>query len=269
MRCLPPTIEELQALLVKIITRIMRLLTRLGFLIEEQGMTYLAEADRESSLLPLQAASCTYRLALGRRAGQKVLSLQACRETHSIAGKIGLMENCTFSSILASLLGFVPSLDQPIRPGEHLRWNRQTDLFRCLEIDHQLKLGGLLDGKVGRLCALQDSVHEICDTPMALRYVGPVVYETTGIYIFDGAHGRYPVLQRKLDEPLLVRTHYRARDVLTFYVTTFAQSPSNSIGTGRLTSWAARCKIANPRDLRRLLRLGYHSKSKQHHCNKD
>ena len=40
-------------------------------------MTYLAEADRESSLLPLQAASCTYRLALGRRAGQKVLSLQS------------------------------------------------------------------------------------------------------------------------------------------------------------------------------------------------
>jgi hypothetical protein len=43
----------------------MRLLTRQGFLIEEQGMTYLAEADRESSLLSLQAASCTYRLALG------------------------------------------------------------------------------------------------------------------------------------------------------------------------------------------------------------
>jgi hypothetical protein len=34
-----PTIEELQALLAKIISRIMRLLTRQGFLIEEQGMT--------------------------------------------------------------------------------------------------------------------------------------------------------------------------------------------------------------------------------------
>jgi hypothetical protein len=70
-----PTIEELQALLAKIISRIMRLLTRQGFLIEEQGTTYLGEADRESALLPLQAASCTYRLALGPRAGQKVLSL--------------------------------------------------------------------------------------------------------------------------------------------------------------------------------------------------
>jgi hypothetical protein len=82
------TIEELHARLAKIITRIMRLLTRQGFLIEEQDRTYLAEADRESALLPLQAASCTYRIALGPRAGQKVLSLQS-----------------------------VPSLDEPSTPG--------------------------------------------------------------------------------------------------------------------------------------------------------
>ncbi|HET9538184.1 MAG TPA: hypothetical protein VFP43_23020 [Mesorhizobium sp.] len=60
-----PTIEELQALLAKIITRIMRLLTKHGFLIEEQDRTYLAEGERDSALLPLQAASCTYRIALG------------------------------------------------------------------------------------------------------------------------------------------------------------------------------------------------------------
>jgi hypothetical protein len=48
-----PTSEELQVLLAKIITRIMRLLTKQGFLIEEQGTTYLAEADSESALLPL------------------------------------------------------------------------------------------------------------------------------------------------------------------------------------------------------------------------
>jgi hypothetical protein len=34
-----PTNEELEALLLKIITRVMRLLTRQGYLIEEQGMT--------------------------------------------------------------------------------------------------------------------------------------------------------------------------------------------------------------------------------------
>ena len=55
----------------------MRFLTRQGYLIEEQGMTYLAEADTDRALAPLQAASCTYRIALGPRAGQKVLSLQS------------------------------------------------------------------------------------------------------------------------------------------------------------------------------------------------
>ena len=60
-----PTIEQLQALLVKIITRIMRLLARQGVLIEEQGMTYLTEIDSHSALTPLQTASCIYRIALG------------------------------------------------------------------------------------------------------------------------------------------------------------------------------------------------------------
>jgi len=48
-----------------------------GFLIEEQGMAYLAEIDSDNPLTSLQAASCTYRIALGPRAGQKVLSLQS------------------------------------------------------------------------------------------------------------------------------------------------------------------------------------------------
>lgn len=54
----------------------MRLLTRKGYLIEEQGVTYLADTDSENPLAPLQAAACTYRIALGPRAGQKVLTLR-------------------------------------------------------------------------------------------------------------------------------------------------------------------------------------------------
>jgi hypothetical protein len=66
----------LEAVLLKIITRTMRLLTRLGALIEEPERTYLAETDSDGALKSLQAASCTYRIALGPRAGQKVLSLR-------------------------------------------------------------------------------------------------------------------------------------------------------------------------------------------------
>jgi len=55
---------------------LLKVLTRLGYLVEEQGMSYLADLDPDNPLAPLQAASCTYRIALGPRAGQKVLSLR-------------------------------------------------------------------------------------------------------------------------------------------------------------------------------------------------
>ena len=71
----------MQALLHKIITRLMKLLTRRGVLVEEEeGSSYLADAEADSdearALRPLQAAACTYRIAFGPRAGQKVLTVQ-------------------------------------------------------------------------------------------------------------------------------------------------------------------------------------------------
>ena len=73
-----PTHGALQALLAKIITRLLRLLTRLGHLVEEEGETYLAGSfiDPDDVMTPLQAAAANYRIAQGPRAGQKVLSLQ-------------------------------------------------------------------------------------------------------------------------------------------------------------------------------------------------
>ena len=82
-----PTDESLQTVLHKIITRMMKLLTRRGVLVEEEGSTYLADNDGDSdearTLRPLQAAACTYRIAFGPRAGQKVLTVQGAmpRET--------------------------------------------------------------------------------------------------------------------------------------------------------------------------------------------
>ena len=74
-----PTDEALQAVLHKVITRMMKLLTRRG-VVEEEGSTYMADnggdSDEARVLRPLQAAACTYRIAFGPRAGQKVLTLQ-------------------------------------------------------------------------------------------------------------------------------------------------------------------------------------------------
>ncbi len=73
-----PSNEQLQTLLHKIIKRIMKLLTRLDHLIEEEGITYLARTesiDPDNTLALLQAAASTWRIAMGPRAGRKVLSI--------------------------------------------------------------------------------------------------------------------------------------------------------------------------------------------------
>ena len=70
-----PSHEQLQTLLNKIIRRILKLLTRLGHLIEEEGITYMARSentDPDDVMAPLQAASSTWRIAAGPRAGREV-----------------------------------------------------------------------------------------------------------------------------------------------------------------------------------------------------
>jgi hypothetical protein len=43
-----------------------------------------------------------------------------------------------------------------VRPRQHIRRNRQAELLGGLEIDHQLELDRLLDGKIGWLGSLRD-----------------------------------------------------------------------------------------------------------------
>jgi hypothetical protein len=75
-----PTEEELHALLHTVIARLMKMLTRRGVLVQDDGPSYLAETDADGegarALRPLQAAAVTYRIAFGARAGQKVLTLR-------------------------------------------------------------------------------------------------------------------------------------------------------------------------------------------------
>ena len=83
-----------KAVLHKIITRMMGLLTRRVVLVEEEGSTYMPDNDGDSDearvLRPLQAAACTYGIAFGPRAGQKVLLLQgACRESRTSPTGVG------------------------------------------------------------------------------------------------------------------------------------------------------------------------------------
>ena len=84
-----PTDDELHALLQTVITRLMKMLTRRGVLVEDMGQTYLAEPDTDGeasrTLRPLQAAAVTYRIAFGPRAGQKVLTLRGAMPREAAA----------------------------------------------------------------------------------------------------------------------------------------------------------------------------------------
>lgn len=71
-----PTEKEITAVLSLIVTRIMTLLTRAGYVIEEEGRGTVLSDKEEGVLAPLQAASITYRIAYGPRQGQKRLTLQ-------------------------------------------------------------------------------------------------------------------------------------------------------------------------------------------------
>ena len=81
-----PTDDELHALLQTVITRLMKMLTRRGVLVEDMGQTWLAEPDADGeesrTLRPLQAAAITYRIAFGPRAGRKLLTLRGAERGH-------------------------------------------------------------------------------------------------------------------------------------------------------------------------------------------
>ena len=83
------------------------------------------------------------------------------------------------SSILASRLGFLPSLDHFIRSRQHIRWNRQADLLRGFEINHELKLRWLLYGQISRLCSLQNLVDHRRAAPVGFGPVRPVGHQAT------------------------------------------------------------------------------------------
>ena len=82
--------------------RILKCLTRQGHLIEEQGISYLGEIEADHALTPLQVASSNYRIALGPRAGQKVLSLQTVPSRAAPSSK-GLCANAHGFSLHAAV----------------------------------------------------------------------------------------------------------------------------------------------------------------------
>lgn len=108
-----PTDEQVQVVLRTIISRLMKLLTRRGTLVQDRGETYLAAPDESEdeahTLRPLLAAALTYRIAFGPRAGRKVLTLQGAMPR----------EGTTRAPLCAEIDGF--SLHAAVRCEAHER----------------------------------------------------------------------------------------------------------------------------------------------------
>src|SRR5262249_14648112 len=68
-----------------------------------------------------------------------------------------------------------------VRPREHRWWDDETQSLRRLEVDDELELARLLDGKVGRLGALENPVHVGRGAPKHLRDVGAITEESTRV----------------------------------------------------------------------------------------
>ncbi len=125
----------------------MRLLTRRGYLIEEQGITYLAEtdADADPALAPLRSAACTYRIAFGPRAGQKVLSLKTvptatkvtakrCVSDHGFSLHANVRCAANQRKQLERLCRYIT---RPAMANERLRCNRAGDVVLQLKSPYQ------------------------------------------------------------------------------------------------------------------------------------
>src|SRR5262249_60805896 len=77
------------------------------------------------------------------------------------------------SSVGASLLYDL------IRPQQRRRWDAEAQRLGGLEVDDELELRGLLDGKVGRLGAPEDTVDEGGDLSIQLCEHRPIRHESS------------------------------------------------------------------------------------------
>jgi hypothetical protein len=85
----PPTNAELARLLERIVQRILALRTRRGHWVQEPdtGLACLNDPSPDDPLLPLHAAAGSYRIALGPRAGKKVMHLRTLEARESGKGQ--------------------------------------------------------------------------------------------------------------------------------------------------------------------------------------
>src|SRR5215470_12967332 len=91
-----------------------------------------------------------------------------------------------------------------------MRWNRESDLLRCFQIDDELKLHRTLYWEVGWLGAFQDFVHISRGAAEKVSVNRCVRHQAAGIHIVRrGVHPRQLILSRELHDTVSVRISER------------------------------------------------------------
>ena len=151
-----PSRDELAVLLEKIIARLLKILI-LGHLVEEEGVRYIADVDADNPLASWQAVSCTYRIALGPRAGTthiKMLPLEFMQRLAALVPRPRL-HLIRFHGVLAPNAGLRAAIvpGPPQKPGddadhhEHgaparMGWARLLRHVFDIDLEHCPQCGG-------------------------------------------------------------------------------------------------------------------------------
>src|SRR2546425_249737 len=107
-------------------------------------------------------------------------------------------------------IGSPTSLDDPFRPQQQRRRDREAERPRRLRVDHQLELRGLLDGQVAGFRALENLVDVHGGTPEQVREIGTVRHQAPGFHDqAELAHDRQPMLEAQLGDEGAVRDRSR------------------------------------------------------------
>src|SRR6266478_1512007 len=82
---------------------------------------------------------------------------------------------CFYFLLLTALCSL--SSDHFVRPRQHVRRDREANLFRRLEIDDELELHRLFHWQVGRLAPFENLVHVGGSAPVNVSEIDPISHE--------------------------------------------------------------------------------------------
>jgi hypothetical protein len=160
--------------------------------------------------------------AAGREAGaESRLKTQRSRHPSCAAARQAHASRLPVERVVRLHLIQPPALlGHLIRPLQERRRDDEPDVLRGLDVDYQLELGGLLDGKVTGLGAFEDLIHLGGGTPYLVVKVHRIRHETAHLDELPMApHRRYPMLGREIHEGSFVLKSQNTR------------SPEKRVGT--------------------------------------